>query len=135
PRVRGFQRFTDVQRDGYQVIVGNSARGDALSKRLALEQFHDEKRLSSILTNVINGADICMIQRGDGPGFALKTFESNSARGIGAGEKLQSNIAVETRISGAVYRAHTTGTKGRTDLVRSHLRTCCKLTCFSFRHF
>src|SRR5262252_740505 len=113
----------------------NSTRGHALSQRLPLEQFHDEERLTSILTDVINGADIRMVQRGNGPCFSLKTFESNAARRIGAGEKLQSNVAVETRIPGAVYRTHTTGTKSRPDLVRSHLRTCCKLTWFSFRHF
>src|SRR5262249_8476531 len=134
PRVRGFQRFTDLQRDGYQVIIGNSARGDALSQRLPLEQFHDEERLPSILTYVMNSADIRMVQRGNGPGFALKTFESNAARGVGAGEKLQSNVAVESGISGAEYRTHSTGAKSPLDLVRSHLRTPRKLACFSL-HF
>ena len=44
-------------------------------KRLTLEQFHGDERAPMEFTNVIDGADIRMIQRGCGPCLAPESLD------------------------------------------------------------
>lgn len=50
-----------------------------LPERLTLQQFHGDEVLAVGFVDFENGADIRMIQRGGGKGFALKTL---ARRGI-----------------------------------------------------
>jgi len=48
---------------------------NTISKRLALEKFHDHVSLTLMLSNVVNHADIEVIQRRGGARLALEPFE------------------------------------------------------------
>ncbi len=48
---------------------------DAVLQRLALQKLHDDEGLAFVLTNLMNGADIGMVERGGGAGLALETLQ------------------------------------------------------------
>jgi len=50
--------------------------GDLLFKRLSLHEFHDDEGFSLILTEVVDRADVGMVQGRCRPGLARETFES-----------------------------------------------------------
>jgi hypothetical protein len=56
-------------------------------------------------------ADVRMIQRGNGAGFALKTLLEFGIVGEVSGENLDRNNAIEARVFRAVYLPHAAGTQ------------------------
>ena len=58
------------QRFQFQRLVA-----DHVLQRLAVQVFHGDECLAILLTNVVNGADIGMIQSGSGPGFSAETLQ------------------------------------------------------------
>ncbi len=59
--VRGFECIGDLACDPQRLIQGQRALLDSLLQRLSLHQFHDQV----IRSNVVEVADVGMIQRGD----------------------------------------------------------------------
>jgi hypothetical protein len=45
---------------------------DALPQRLALQQLHGDERAQLVFANIVDDADIRVIQSRGGPGFPLK---------------------------------------------------------------
>jgi hypothetical protein len=52
-----------------------SRRLDALPQRLALQQLHYDEGLPFVFLHFVNGANIGVIQRGNGARFALETLQ------------------------------------------------------------
>src|SRR6516164_9271536 len=52
--------------------------GNALAKGLALEKFHHQERMAGGFSDIIDGADIGMVERGSGPSLALEAFPSRN---------------------------------------------------------
>ena len=82
-------------------------------ERFALEELHDDERLLlRCFADVVDGADVRVVQRGDRPCFTLKPL----AREVGAGEPrrqhLDGDLAVEARVARAIDLAHTAGADG-----------------------
>ena len=77
----------------------------------AFHELHDHEDAAFFFADVVNGANIGMVQRGSGFGFALKAFQSlRIARKI-VGQKLQGDEASQAGIFGLVDHAHTAATK------------------------
>src|SRR5262249_15672013 len=91
-----------------------------LLQRFALQQFHHEEGLTVAgLADVVNGADVRVLQGGDSAGLALKTFARlRRIRQIRA-HYLDGDVASETRVAGQVDLAHTACAERGDDLVRS----------------
>jgi hypothetical protein len=49
--------------------------GDAMLQSHALEKFHGDESFAALIVNFIDGADVRMIKRGGGFGFALEASE------------------------------------------------------------
>ena len=64
------------------------------------------KGCPSALVNLVDGADVGMIQGRGGFGFALKTAECLRVFGYVVGQELQSHKAPEPHILGLVHDAH-----------------------------
>jgi hypothetical protein len=87
-----------------------------LLEGLAFEQLHrDERRLRA---DIVDGADIWMVQRGRSPGLPLETLESRRRRRRGAvGQNLDCHHTVETRVQCPIHFAHPAGTQVADDFV------------------
>ena len=67
----------------------------------AFEKFHDDEGRPSVLADVVNGADVGMVQSRGGAGFPAETFEGlRIVRDI-VGQELQRDEAAE-RVSSAL---------------------------------
>jgi len=83
------------------------AAGDAFAKRLTFEELHGDESAAFVFTDVVDGADVGMVERGCGAGFALEALEGLAVVGERLGKKFQSDMAAETKVFGFVDLAHT----------------------------
>ena len=80
--------------------------GDAMLQRLALKQLHGDKRTPFEFSDVVNGANARMIQRGCGARFAPEPFDRLRVLGNVFGKKFQRNVPAEPRVFGFIDDAH-----------------------------
>ena len=73
--VSGIERIRRLDANVEQFIEGESAGGDPMLQGLALEKFHGNEGFAAGIVNFIDRADVRMIQRGGGFGFALEAIE------------------------------------------------------------
>ena len=85
------------------------APAQAVGKRLAVEELHDQEVGAVLRADVVEMADVRMIQRGNGAGFALETLLEFGIGGEMSGENLDGNGAIEARVFRAVDLAHAAG--------------------------
>ena len=62
------------------MLVDSGAAGQPIRQRLAVEALHDEKVDAVLVADVVEGADVRMIQRGDRLRFALEPRPANRDR-------------------------------------------------------
>src|SRR5439155_23089118 len=80
---------------------------------------HDEERRPVLLADVVQRADMGMIEGGDCAGFAIESIaELRVARQPGR-QDFNRDDAIQARIAGAIDFAHPAGPNGRKDLVRA----------------
>ena len=58
--------------------------------------------------DLVDRADVCMVQRGRGPGLTLEAAESLRIVGKIVGKELQSDVATELQVFRLVHHAHAT---------------------------
>ena len=75
---------------------------------LALEQLHGDEWAILKLSNVMNRADVWMIERGCSTRFAAESLDGLSVLGDVVRKKFQRNVPAETRVLGFVDDAHST---------------------------
>src|SRR6185436_18727395 len=80
--------------------------GEPILQRRALQILHGDERAAVLLADVVDRADVGMVERRGGPGFTLK-----AAQGLGitrqiAGDELERHRTVQARIFGFVHHAH-----------------------------
>ena len=68
-----------------------------------------------MLSKIVNGEDVGMIQRGDGFCFTLEPLAELS------GGNFDGDIPAQTRVSGAIHFSHSTGANRREDFIRAEL--------------
>src|ERR1700693_346261 len=83
---------------------------DAMLQGLAFEQLHDDERSIIVFADIVNGADIGMVQGGSGASFALKAFEGLRIGGRVFGKEFKGYAVVEAGIFGAIDHAHAAAT-------------------------
>ena len=66
------QRLDDGQRNRRGFVEGKGAAHEAIGERLAIEQLHHEVVHAVLVPDVVDGADVRVVQRGDGARFALE---------------------------------------------------------------
>src|SRR6266705_579146 len=72
----------DLNSEVEEQIGRQSLASDSILQSLALEQFHGDEVLALVLADVVNRADVRVIQSRGRSGFALKTLESQRIPGI-----------------------------------------------------
>ena len=73
--VRRIQRIRDLDSEVEEILGLRRLSPDPVPERLALQQFHDNERPAGFFNDVVDGADVGVVQRRRGPGLALESFE------------------------------------------------------------
>ena len=80
-------------------------------QRLPCKAFHDDEEPVLVLANLVDGANVGMIQSRGGARFAAEAFQCLSILRSFFGEKLQGNEAAEGGVLSLVHDAHATATE------------------------
>jgi hypothetical protein len=87
--VGGVERVGDLDGDREKRLGAEWTAGDAVPQRGAFEEFHGDEGLLAGVADLVDGADVGMVQCGGGSGFALEPFEGLRVLGQCVGEKFQ----------------------------------------------
>src|SRR5271170_6652708 len=109
--MRRIEGVGDLDGEGQELLDIERPAGDAMLQRQAVEALHHHKGAVVFLANVVDGANVRMIQGGGRFGFAAKTFERLRITGDLFGKKLESDEAIEASILRFVDNAHTSTTE------------------------
>src|SRR5712692_4247988 len=107
-RMGGVQSVGDLDAPIEHEFGGQRLAGDTVVQRCAFEEFHDEEGLAVAFANVVNGADVRMIQRGSRAGFALQTLERARIAGQFRRQEFEGYVTAEPGIFGLVDNTHPT---------------------------
>ncbi len=112
------ERAGDLHADLEDLIEGQAPALQPVGERFAFEVFHHQVMGAVLMADVVQGADIRIVQTGDGARLNLEPLATFGAARQLCGQDLDSDGAVQAGIAGAVDFAHTAGADGRKDLVR-----------------
>jgi len=104
--VGGFEGIGDLRGEGKDSIDGHSLASDETAEGLAFHVFHGDKRMAGLFADIVDGADVGMIEGGSGLGFALKTGKGALVSDDGEGKKLERDEAMEASVLRFVDDAH-----------------------------
>jgi hypothetical protein len=79
--------------------------------------FHGDERSAFVLPDVVDGANVGMVQRGGGLRLALESGQGLWVSGYFFGKELQGDKAAQTRVFSLVDNAHATATQLLDDAV------------------
>ncbi len=89
----------------------HGAAGDAMFECLAVEKFHDDIGFAIFFADIVNRADVGMIERAGGFGFALEALERLRVVRHIIRQKFQRNGAIQARVLSLVHHAHAAATE------------------------
>ncbi len=115
--VRGIETIRDLNADLEQLGDFDGSPGDAMLQRLPLEQLHGDERPALEFADVINRANIRMIQSRSSPRLAAESLDGLRVLRNIVRKEFQSYIAAEPRILGLVNHAHPAAAKLLDDVV------------------
>ena len=103
-----FEGFGDLFRDGQGLIDRDRPLGDAIRQGRPLNQLKDERKAAfdSVFFDSVDGRDIRVVETGQHLRFALEPGDPIRIGGEGVGQDLQSDIAAELGVGGAIDLAH-----------------------------
>jgi len=99
----------DCQRE-QSFVIERPARNQ-MFERDAVQELHDDERVAIVLADLVDGADIGMIERGRGARFAAKAFEGLLVSRQLVWQEFKGNEAAQFRILGFIDNAHAAATK------------------------
>lgn len=105
-RMRRFQRIRDLNSIIQDHIERQRLVVDPVLQRLAIEEFHGDERLAAVRSDVVNRADVRVIERGCGLRLALESFERRGIVRRFVRQKLQRDRTAKPRVFGLEYDAH-----------------------------
>ena len=106
PGVRCVQCIDDLDAELQHLLGLHRLARDTLLQRLALQQLHDNELLAFVLANVVDGANIGMIQGGGGTGLAPKALQRLGVAGKLLGQELEGDHTAQAHILGLVDHSH-----------------------------
>src|SRR6266403_1454472 len=120
--VRFVQRIGNLAAEFKNLLERDRTLLQALRQRLAFETFHDEVVCSVLMANVVQHADVRVIQAGNGFGFALETLLANGIIRELRRQDLDGDRAVEPRVPRAENFAHSARAQRRHDFIRTKFK-------------
>ena len=90
---------------------------NAVLQRLALQQLHGDERAAFEFSNIVNGADVGMIERGCSARLAAEPFDRLRIVGNVVRKEFQRDAPAEARVLGLVDHAHSPAAQFFQDVV------------------
>ena len=104
--VRRIEAVGDLDADLQELRDFDGLDGDAVLEGLALEQLHGDERPALELPDVVDRADVGMIERRCRARFAAKPLDRLRIPGNVVGKEFQRDVPAEPRVPGLVDHAH-----------------------------
>src|SRR3974390_406724 len=101
----------DLQRPVEQRPQWNRMFADAVAKRVPFQQLHGDEGTALIVVNLVDGADVGMIECGSCARLALEPLQRARVAHRSVGKKLQGNQTAEANVLSFIDHTHTAGTK------------------------
>ena len=105
-RVRGLERVGDLDGEVKQFVRLERLARNAMLQGLSLQQLHRDEGLAFVLVDVVNRADVGMVERGRRLRFPLESFQSLPVPGEFCRQKLQGHSALQLAVLGLVHYPH-----------------------------
>jgi hypothetical protein len=115
------ERFGDLTRDCERFGDRDWSRRDALGERVAVDEFQNQSRRTAQIVQVVDGADVWMVQRCEESGFAIETAAALGIAAEDGWEDLDGDVTTELRILRTIHVAHAAGAKERDDAMGAKL--------------
>ena len=116
-RVRGIERVGNLDAQRQRGFNLQRPRSDAVPQRHPVEKLHGDERLAVLLADVINCADVGVIQCGRSLGFALEAGEGLRVAGNVLGQELEGDKTMKPCVLGLVDNSHATAAQSLDDAV------------------
>ena len=117
------ERLGDLGGDGQGPLERQRAARQFGRERLAIEQLHHQERHAVLLADVEQGADVRMIDPGDGASLTPEALELPRTRARRRSDRLDRHESIQSRILRAIDFAHAPGVEERQHFVGSDART------------
>src|SRR5205807_1448373 len=104
--VRHVQCVRDLNAEIEQHLGLQRLPRDEVLKGLPLQELHDDEVLSLVLADLMDSANIGMVQGGSCPRFTLKSLQRLMIGCELIGQELQSNVAAQTQVFGLIDHTH-----------------------------
>ena len=115
-RVRGLEGIGDLRRrDRAASRACSGPAAEPVPQRLALEQLHGDERLALVLADVVDRADVGVLERGGRAGLALQPLERLRVPAQLLRQELQRHAAAELQVLRLVDDAHAAAAELRED--------------------
>jgi hypothetical protein len=101
------------------LIDRKEASFESSRERLSVEMRHDQEVGTVDRADVVDGANVRMLERGHGTRFPLETCAQIGIVGDCFGKDFDRDRSVEARVAGFVDLAHPARAKGRENLIRA----------------
>src|SRR6202022_4406942 len=109
-RVSRIEGIGDLEGDLQQPLQFDWASSDEMLESRAVQIFHGDEGAASLLADVVNNADVGMVESGRSLGFTLKAGQSMRVSRDFIWQKLERNETVQPRIFGLVDDSHPAAT-------------------------
>ena len=125
--VRGIQGIGKGARDVHEGRDLHRAASEPMLECLAFEQLHRDERW--IGADIVDGADIGVVERRGGPRFTLKPLQRLRRRRDPVRQHFDRHHPFETRVRGPIHFAHPSGAEGADDFVGAEASAGIKQLC------
>src|SRR5208337_233067 len=103
-----FQNAYDLDCEIQQLVTPHWLPGDPVPKSHAPQQLHRHKSAAVDLVDLVNCADIGVIEGGGCPRFAFEAMQCDWVARVLSREELKRHFAAELHVLGAVNYTHST---------------------------
>ncbi len=105
-RVRSVECVGNLDAQRQQRIEFHRTVADDMFQRRAVKKLHDDERFAVLLTDVVNGTNIRMVEGRRGPRLAAETFQRLAVLRNIFRKEFQSDKTIEPRVLGFVDNTH-----------------------------
>jgi len=109
--VRDIEGIGNFERDRNQLIELQRPAGDAVLERNAFEQLHHDKGAAIVLADLVNRANVGMVQGRGSPCLTAKALQSDGALRQIVRQKLERHVAAEAQVFRFVHHTHSPATQ------------------------
>jgi len=104
--MRGVQGFGNIQRNPQGLVDVHRIAVEELEEGVALEVLHYDERTATVLANLVNRADVGVIQSRSSACLAAKAIQCGGVAGEIVGQKLQCNETAKVEVLSFVNHSH-----------------------------